>query len=236
MSLAAPSDSASGDSQASPEPPEPRRRDTGDPRRMFVAHNVHERIQKATARAVSTHGFADTTVQDICAEAQVSTEVFHEHFSSTQEATVSALEAGVDRVMQDLRETFNTAPDWPEAIWRTFSAYLEWFANEPAFGRLAVVEIMAAGEPALELMQSLMDTFAMFLEPGYELAPTKAPSRGLIDETVGNNVFGMLHEHITRESSETAPVLLPEMVRKVLTPFIGAEAATKFVAERRAKQ
>lgn len=235
MSLAAPSDSASGGSPSSPEPPVPPPRNPSDPQRMFVAHNLHERIQKATARVVAAHGFKDTTVQDICAEAQVSEKVFHEHFKDKQEAAMSALETGVDQVMQDLRETFNAAPTWPEAIWDTFGAYLQWFAHEPAFGRLAVVEMMAAGEAALELLQSLMDTFGMFLEPGYELVPAKAPSRKLVDETVGNAVFGLLHEHIVREGSETAPVLLPEMVRRILTPFLGAEKAGAFVAQRSAQ-
>lgn len=235
MSLAAPSDSVSGDSPAAPEPPVPSQRKPSDPQRMFVAHNLHERIQKATARAVAAHGFEDTTVENICTEAQVSEKVFHEHFSNTQEAAMSALEAGVDQVMVDLRETFKAAPSWPEAIWDTFGAYLQWFAHEPAFGRLAVVEMMAAGEAALELLQSLMDAFGMFLEPGYKLFPAKAPSRRLVDEMVGNAVFGLLHEHIVREGPETAPAILPELVRKILTPFLGAEATNAFVAERSAR-
>jgi len=200
-----------------------------------MAHNLHERIQAATARAVAAHGFKDTTIGDICTEAGISEETFHEHFKDKQEAAMSALETGVDQVMMDLRESFKAAPTWPEAIWDTFGAYLEWFAQEPAFGRLAVVEIMNAGEAALELLQSLMDLFGMFLEPGYELAPAKAPSRSLIDETVGNAVFALLHEHIVREGPETIQVLLPELVRAILTPFLGAEETNRFVAERSAR-
>jgi AcrR family transcriptional regulator len=231
MSLSVPSDSP-----ASPEAPVPPRRKPGDPPRRFVAHNQHERIQAAAAKAIAARGFQATTVEDICTEAEITEKAFHEHFKDEQEAAMSALEAGVDQAMLDLRETFKAAPSWPEAIWDTFGAYLEWFAHEPAFARLAVVEIMAAGEPALELMQSLMDAFAMFLEPGYELAPEKLASRSLVDETVGNAVFGLLHEHILSDGPETVPMLLPEMVRAILTPFLGAEAARAFVAERSARE
>ena len=207
-----------------------------DPRRRgFMSRNLHERIQSATAQAIAAHGYEATTVEDICAEAEISQEAFYEHFKGKQEAAMSALETSVDQVMLELRETFNAASTWPEAIWDTTDAALDWMAHEPAFARLALVEMLSAGEAALELLQSLMDAFGMFLEPGYEMVPEKAPSRRLTDETVANSIFGLLHEHIVRESAESFEVLLPEMVRRIVTPFLGAEQASAFVAQRSAR-
>jgi AcrR family transcriptional regulator len=203
--------------------------------RTFVAHNLHERIQAAAARAIAADGYEATTVRDICIEASISPEAFREHFKDKQEAAMSAIEAAVDQVMMDLRQTFKAAPTWPEAIWDTAGTAVDWMALEPAFARLAFVEMLNAGEAALELLQSLMDAFGMFLEPGYELVPAKAPSRSLVDETVGNAVFGLLHEHIVREGPETIRVALPELVRAILTPFLGAEETNRFVAERSAR-
>ena len=200
-----------------------------------MARNPHERIQSATALAIATHGYAGTTIKDICAEAEISEQAFYEHFKDKQEAAMSALETGVDQVMLELRETFNAASTWPEAIWNTTGAVLEWMEDEPAFARLAFVEMLAAGEAALELLQSLMDAFAIFLEPGYKLVPEKVPSRRLVDETVANAIFGLLHEHIVREGAEGVHVLLPEMARRILTPFLGAEEAAAFVAQRSAR-
>ena len=169
-------------------------------------------------------------------EAEVSEETFHEHFRDKLEAAMFALEASVDQVMTDLQPIFAAAPSWPEAIWETAEAVLEWMVNEPAFARLALVEMLAAGESALELLQSLMDAFALFLEPGYELLSEKGPSsKRLVDETVANAIFGLLHEHIVREGTEGVEVLLAEMVRRILTPFLGAEEAAAFVAQRSAR-
>jgi AcrR family transcriptional regulator len=203
--------------------------------RTLVVRSPHQRIEAATARAIAAHGYAATTIGDICVEAEVSEKTFHEHFKDKQEAAMFAVEACVDQAMTDLQETFARPPSWPGAIWETIDAALEWMANEPAFARLAFVEMLAAGEPALELLQSLMDAFAMFLEPGYKLLSEHAPSKRLVDETVANAVFGMLHEHIVREGTEGIGALLPEMARRILTPFLGAEQAAAFVAERSAR-
>jgi AcrR family transcriptional regulator len=202
----------------------------------LVVRNPHQRIEAATARTIATLGYEATTIKDICVEAEVSEETFHEHFKGKQEAAMFAVEASVDQVMTDLQETFAAAPSWPEAIWETSDAALEWMVNEPAFARLALVEMLAAGEPALELLQSLMDAFAMFLEPGYKLLSEQAPSKRLVDETVANAIFGLLHEHILREGTEGVPLLLPEAVRRILTPFLGAEKAAAFVAARGAPE
>jgi AcrR family transcriptional regulator len=202
----------------------------------LVARNLHERIEMATVRSIAAHGYEASTVEGICAEAEISQEVFHEHFKDKQEAAMSALETSVDHVMLDLREIFNAAPTWPEGIWDAIDAVLEWMVNEPAFARLAFVEMLAAGQAGLELLQSLMDAFAMFLEPGYLLAPEQVPSKRLVDETVANAIFGLLHEHIVREGTDSIKKLLPEMVRRILTPFLGAEKAAAFVAQRSARE
>lgn len=204
-------------------------------RRALVARNPHQRIEAATARAIAAHGFQDTTVEHICIEAEISQETFREHFKDKQEAAMSALETSADQVMTDLREVFKMAATWPEAIWDSTGAVLEWMVHEPAFTRLAVVEMLSAGEAGLELLQSLMDAFAMFLEPGYELLAEKTSSKRLVDEAVANAVFGLLYEHISREGTEALPDLRPELVRTILTSFVGAEKAAAFVAERRAQ-
>lgn len=228
--------SAPTNGSALPEPSGRPPRSDGARRRTWVARNLHERIEAAAVRVIAAHGYEASTLESICSEAEISEEVFYEHFKDKQEAAMSALETSVDQVMLDLRELFSAAPSWPEAIWEAIEAVLDWMVNEPAFARLAFVEMLAAGQAGLDLLQSLMDAFAMFLEPGYKLAPEKAPSKRLVDETVANAIFGLLNEHIVREGgTENVRGLLPEMVRRILTPFLGPEEAGAFVAQRSAR-
>jgi AcrR family transcriptional regulator len=198
--------------------------------RRFVVHNTYEHIQLAVVRVVAAKGYQATSVRDICSEAHISARSFHEHFSSKEEALFSAVEAGVDRVMGFCTEIYKASPSWPEAIWDGMEAYAEWTTAEPAFARTGIVELLSVGPPALELLHSLMDAFSIFLQPGYELLEPSAA--GSLDQPVTQRFFELLYLHITQHSVETIPAIVPEMVRTLLTPFMGPQATEEFIAKR----
>jgi AcrR family transcriptional regulator len=198
--------------------------------RRFVVHNTYEQIQAAAVRVVARKGYGTATVRDICAEAHISARSFHEHFASKQEAVFSGVEAGVDRVMGFGQQIYRSSPSWPDAVWDGMHAYVEWTQNEPAFTRTGVVELLSAGPAAIELTQSLMDAFTIFLQPGYELLDPSAV--GSLDQPVTQRFFEILYLRITRHSVEAIPAILPELIRTILTPFMGPAATEEFIAQR----
>jgi AcrR family transcriptional regulator len=200
--------------------------------RRFIVHNTYEQIQLAAVRVVASKGYQAATVRDICAEAHISLRSFHEHFASKQEAVFSGVEAGVDRVMGFCQEVYRSSPSWPDSVWDGLTAYVEWTHNEPAFARTGIVELLSAGPDALELSRSLMDAFSIFLQPGYDLLDPAAA--GSLDQPVTQRFFELLYLHITRHSVATIDTILPELVRTILTPFMGPVATEKFIAKRQA--
>lgn len=201
--------------------------------RRFVVHNTYEQIQLAAVRVVAAKGYHETGVRDICAEANISARSFHEHFSDKQEAVFSGIEAGADCVMGFCQEVHRNSPSWPDAVWDGVQAYAEWSRNEPAFARTGIVELPTIGPPAIELAQSLMDAFSIFLQPGYDLLDPSAA--GSLDQPVTQRCFELLYLQITRHSVESIPTILPEMVRTLLTPFMGPAATEQFIAKREAQ-
>jgi AcrR family transcriptional regulator len=200
--------------------------------RRFVVHNTYEQIQLAAVRVVARKGYQAATVRDICTEAHISARSFHEHFASKQEAVFSGVEAGVDRVMGFCQEVYRSSRSWPDAVWDGMSAYMEWTSNEPAFARTGIVELLSAGPAALELTQSLMDAFSIFLQPGYDLLEPSAA--GSLDQPVTQRFFELLYLHITRHPVQTIHTILPELMRTILTPFMGPVATEEFIARREA--
>jgi AcrR family transcriptional regulator len=200
--------------------------------RRFIVHNTHEQIQLAAVRVVAAKGYRETAVRDICAEAQISARSFHEHFSSKEEALFSGIEAGVDLVMGFCQEVYRNSPSWPDAVWDGLHAYGEWVMNEPAFARTGIVELMSVGPSAHELAQSLMDVFSIFLQPGYDLLdPATA---GSLDQPVTQSFFERLYIQIAEHSPESIVTIIPELVRTILTPFMGPQATEQFVSRREA--
>jgi AcrR family transcriptional regulator len=217
---------------AEPLDPSPAVRRAPNPPYRFVPHNEHERIQVAVAETVAAKGYKETTVGDICAAGDFSAQAFHEHFPGKREAVIDTLEAGADQRMTCCREAFETTQDWPESVWAAIQAYTDWMADNPTFARLGLVEVLAIGPAGVALLHSIKDAFAIFLAPGYRIAPADTPEARVVDETVANSAFRLLHRHVVRESPETLPTIVPELALAVLTPFLGAEQAASFVAER----
>jgi AcrR family transcriptional regulator len=201
--------------------------------RRFVVHNTYEQIQLAAVRVVAAKGYHETGVRDICAEANISARSFHEHFSSKEEAVFSGVEAGVDRVMGFCQEVYKASPSWPDAIWDGIQAYAEWIMQEPAFARTGIVELLTVGPTAHELMRSLMDAFSIFLQPGYDLLDPSAA--GSLDQPVTQRFYELLYIQITQHSTESVPTILPDLVRTILTPFMGPQATEQFIARREGK-
>lgn len=202
--------------------------------RRFIVHNTHEQIQLAAVRVVAVKGYHQTSIRDICAEANISARSFHEHFSSKEEAVFSGVEAGVDRVMGFCQEVYRNSPTWPDAVWDGMYAYSEWTKNEPAFARTGIVELLSVGPSAQELLKSLMEAFMIFLQPGYDLLDPEAA--GSLDEPVTQRFFEVLYLHVSHHSTETVATIIPELVRTLLTPFIGTQATEEFIAKRESER
>lgn len=198
--------------------------------RRFVVHNTYEQIQLAAVRVVARKGYQAATVRDICAEAHISARSFHEHFASKQEAVFSGVEAGVDCVMGFCQDVYRSAPTWPDSVWDGLNAYVEWTQNEPEFARTGIVELLSAGPAALELMQSLMEAFSIFLLPGYDLLDPAAA--GSLDRPVTQQFFELLYLHITKHPVESVHTIHSQLVRTILTPFMGPGATEQFIAGR----
>ncbi len=202
--------------------------------RSFVVHNTYEQIQLAAVRVVAARGYHDTGVKDICAEANISARSFHEHFASKEEAVFSGVEAGVDHIMGFCQAIYKRSASWPDAIWDGMHAYAEWIHNEPAFARTGIVELLSVGPSAHELTQSLMDAFSIFLQPGYDLLDRSAA--GSLDQPVTQRFFELLYLQIVQHGPESVPAILPELVRTILTPFMGPQATEEFISRRAAGQ
>lgn len=200
--------------------------------RRFVVHNRHEHIQAAAVRVVAAKGYNATSVRDVCAAAHISTRCFHEHFSSKEHAVLTGIEAGVDQVMGICQEVYRTSFTWPDAVWDGLHAYAEWARAEPDFTRTGIVELLSIGPAGLDLLHSLMDAFAIFIEPGYELLEPSV--KGSLDEPISQRVFESVYMHVTRESPDTIDRLVPELARIGLTPFLGPRATEDFIARREA--
>lgn len=199
--------------------------------RRFPRRTATERIQAATATAIAATGYEQTTVEAIRSIAEVSPEVFDECFSDKAKEAVLAVEAASDQAMGECRLLAAAASSWPESIWAVLTVLTDWGVCEPAFAQLALVEVAKAGPEAVELMDSLIDTFGLFLSGGYRHARPQPLPVGSLDFEIGAEALAVAHRHVLYESPETLPTIRSELAKVVLSPFLGADEAERLIAE-----
>jgi AcrR family transcriptional regulator len=137
--------------------------------REEVAASQRARMLLAMANAAAEKGYPHATVADVIAAAGVSRATFYEHFADKEDCFVAAFDAGVEIMLAAMEDTLAGAEGTPvERLDDVLAAYLGLLAAEPAFARVFLVEVYAAGPRAIErraeLQQRFVDSIAGVLE------------------------------------------------------------------------
>jgi AcrR family transcriptional regulator len=114
----------------------------------------------AVAEAVAQKGFARVSVADVIARAGVSRETFYQQFSDKEDCFLSALDAGVDGLLEMLGAASSLGAHGPrERLSRVLDAYLRALAAEPVFAKAYLIDAYGAGARAIERRFELQRRF-----------------------------------------------------------------------------
>lgn len=203
----------------------------GLPRR-FIVHNQRERMLLAVAEAVAEQGYATTTVADIIARARLSRRTFYEHFTDKEECFLAAYDTVVEQMLQGVGHSYEQAGrDWAHRVHDGLEAFVQYLVAEPAFARMCIVEVVAAGPEARGRRDAAMRVFVDFLEPGREQAPRGVVVPELAADIVVGGIYEIIYTRLLRDSADELIEMLPQLVYCALVPFIGHRAAERAVRE-----
>jgi AcrR family transcriptional regulator len=196
----------------------------------YLPEDPAERIIAALSAVVAERGYQDTRVDEIVARAGVSLSTFYAHFDGKESVLVAALDAGRARLTGVALPPYRRARDWPSAVRAAFEAMFAFFAAEPAYARLAMVEVYAAGGAGLARRGRMIRSLEGFLDPGFERRP-ELPR--VLAEAIGGATGGLVQEQIRRSGVEALPSLAPLATYLTLAPFLGAVEAAEVARRRR---
>jgi AcrR family transcriptional regulator len=194
--------------------------------RSFVARNQRERILAAVATVASKRGYGGMSVQDIVREAGVSRRTFYEQFKNKDHAFLSAYDEASGRLLASVRAAFEGERTLEARASAGFKAFLELLAASPAFAKMCIVEVLAAGPDAIARRARTMEEFTGYIEDSaVDLLGKDAPSP-LIAETIVGGVYETVYRRIARGETADLPKLLPDLVESALLPYVGEQAAS----------
>jgi AcrR family transcriptional regulator len=183
------------------------------------ALSQRERIVRAAALVVVERGYESLSIPAISRAAGTSNQTFYQHFSTKRDALLAAFEVLAGEGLGFALAAFQDAGDDPSAVGAGLRAMTERIARDRMFARLAFFELPAAGPPALDRADEIMDSVTAFLRP--PLAPSELgdPIPLETGEAIGTGIWAVIQHEIANDRGDALPELAPELARIALMPF-----------------
>jgi AcrR family transcriptional regulator len=196
----------------------------------FASYSPEQRIIRGFAAAIADKGFPATTIADIAAAASISQTTFYEHFDGKAEATRAALDSSGAQLLAAMMPAVRRAKDWRVGLRIGFEEVCGFFAAEPAFAALRMVEVYGAGPEAISCRDATgLEIVSTLLAPA--LATGVEADELKVEATTGA-ILAIFFEAISKGRTAELPRLAPALTYIALAPFIPAEEACEVAIGR----
>jgi AcrR family transcriptional regulator len=196
--------------------------------RAVVAESQRERLLVAMADATAAKGYANVAVADVIERAGVSRRSFYEHFANKEECFLAAYDAGVEVLLRAIGEAEDAAGGALAGARAGTEVYLQLLADNPAFARTFLIEVLGAGPAALERRDAVHERFADRLAEVHAAIAeqlgqsTKPPAPHIFRAAVGA-IHELVLDRLLKEGAEALPDLL-DAILEVEVRLLGASA------------
>jgi AcrR family transcriptional regulator len=189
----------------------------------YVADNQRARILVGVAEVVAEKGYVAMSVEDIVRRSGVSRRTFYDQFRDKRAAFFASFDAVNEQVLSSTTAAFRSTDDWPEQVRRGLATLLSLIADEPAFARMAFLEMAMAGPDGVRRLETSIAGFQALLEPGEAMAEHPVPAE--VPHMIGAAIAELVRRHVVREDVTAVSRSLPAAVYLCLVPYIGPSRA-----------
>jgi AcrR family transcriptional regulator len=175
-------------------------------------------------------GYEDLSDPQVADFAGISTEAFHGHFATKEEAFLALLDAISHEALEWARERAGDGASWPEMVQSALAAFVDYAVSHEALMRISFVELFAVGSGALDHRTKLVDELTGLLLAGAP-KPLRAPL--IAEEAVAGALWGSLSSCVAARRVFQLPWLVEHLSFFVLAPYIGSEDAFEAIRTAR---
>jgi AcrR family transcriptional regulator len=179
------------------------------------------------SETMAERSYGQSTVADVVARAGVSRRTFYEHFPSKLECFLATYDSGTEMLVRAIAAAVSRREGWRSRLGVGIDAYLEALGSSPGFARLFVLEIVGAGEPALDRRRRVHHRFVGLYRELNASARAEDPAvRTVADEELLLVVGGteqLVAEHIRQRDVHQLPDLAPAIVSVVSALLLASD-------------
>jgi AcrR family transcriptional regulator len=184
----------------------------------------------AVLEVVLERGYAGTTAEAICEQADVQMSFFTDRFGDVQGCVTAAYEEITGRFDRQVLPAYEAEPGWRDALRSAAYAAADFFAEHPREVRFCTIAVFEAGDMLAARRDADLQRFVNLIDAGRaELPDPDAVGRG-----VAESAFGAIFERLVRTASRGDDVgrardFVPELMYLAVRPYVGhAEAMKEF--------
>ncbi|HEX5851705.1 MAG TPA: TetR/AcrR family transcriptional regulator [Solirubrobacteraceae bacterium] len=196
-----------------------------------TAENHRQRLMFAAAEAARQKGYTAMSIADIVKIAGLDHRAFASVFADKKDAYMAIAEHGFERTMAVTAGAFFSGSSWPERTWEAGRAFTQFLQNNPAI-TIIFVESYAVGPNASKRFDDLLNAFTLFLQLGYEEARDGRHPSSVALEAIATTNFEMGYHQARGSAGPQITELQPHSIFVLLAPFIGPDAANRFIDEQ----
>jgi AcrR family transcriptional regulator len=184
------------------------------------------RILWALATCMASKGYQATTIADIARAGRVSKTVVYTHFRDKEHCLLELYSRANDTVLATVRRAQEDAREaglpWRERLRAGIAAYMETLAAGPAVAWAALVEVQAAGRPALALRREVFDRYVdLISDVADDLAARHPDEVRRVDRSLVLAAVGGINELMLARVERGEAARLPGDVEAATAAVVG---------------
>lgn len=185
-----------------------------------------QRIIRAAARVVVERGYESLSIPAISAAAGTSNQTFYENFNSKRDAFIAAYEIASEKAFRICLDAFESGADGPEAIGAALRALTEHIARDEMYARLAFLEMMTAGPPALDRSEEVLNSVLSFIEGSAGSKELWSTVPRVVLEATAGGIWFVIQREVAHGRDDSLPDKAPELAKLALVPVGGRQLSS----------
>ena len=159
---------------------------------MSGTDGKRERILAAALEIFSTQGFANTTVQEIAAQAKVGKGTVYTYFATKEDVLANLLDEGLAHMGQHMEERIKMLTDSGLKLRAILREQLRYFHDHRPLVRLLSREAWGYDHESSSVAQRIRSSYIGMLQEVIEKGIQAGELRALDSETVATALYGMV--------------------------------------------
>jgi AcrR family transcriptional regulator len=190
------------------------------------------RMIAAMIEAAAEEGVRKLSVAAVVSRSGVSRRTFYEIFDDAQECLLAALEESLERARLYVAEVHDRHDPWRVRTRAALHALLGFLEDEPARGRLLVVEAQSSGREALEHRARVLGALIDAVDEGRAESGRTAALTPLTAEGLVGSVLAVVHARMVSGGAPALVELTNPLMSTIVLPYLGPEAARQELTRR----